>query len=47
MLSKFRCPSLVILVLVLGAVLCSFWPSLFNGFTLWDDNIYVAEKNDP
>ncbi|MCC6759317.1 MAG: tetratricopeptide repeat protein [Candidatus Omnitrophica bacterium] len=44
MLSKFRFPSVVILVLALGVVLCSFWPSLFNGFTLWDDNIYVAEN---
>lgn len=21
-----------------------FWPSLFNGFTLWDDNIYLIEN---
>jgi tetratricopeptide (TPR) repeat protein len=34
--------------LVLGAIVVivffCFWPSLFNGFASWDDNIYVVEN---
>lgn len=44
MFNNDRFRTWIILALVLGAVFYSFWPSLFNGFTLWDDNIYVAEN---
>ncbi|MCB9772038.1 MAG: tetratricopeptide repeat protein [Candidatus Omnitrophica bacterium] len=36
--------NLLILGLILSAVFAAFWPSLFNGFTSWDDNIYVVEN---
>lgn len=32
------------LILILAIVFCAFWPSLFNGFVSWDDNIYVVEN---
>ena len=32
------------LTAVLAAVLLCFWPSLFNGFILWDDNLYIVEN---
>ena len=36
--------NLLILGLIVSAVFAAFWPSLFNGFTSWDDNIYVVEN---
>lgn len=36
--------NLLVLTAVLVIVLSVFWPSLFNGFVSWDDNIYVVEN---
>lgn len=44
MLPKSRFLKPTLLTLVLGCVFWAYWPSLFNGFVSWDDNLYVVEN---
>ncbi len=44
MLNKSTFNNLLVLAIILAGVFCAYWPSLFNGFVSWDDNIYVVEN---
>jgi len=44
MLNKLKISTALTLTIVLGIVFLSFWPSLFNGFVSWDDNIHLYEN---
>ncbi len=44
MLNKSTFNKFLVLAFVLACVFCAYWPSLFNDFVSWDDNIYVVEN---